>query len=42
MLSFDYNRTSNVFVDSNVGVENHIFKFSLILDKYTIMTVMQN
>ena len=45
MLSFDYNRTSNVFVDVNVGVKNHNFKFPLLLDRYTIMntimTVMQ-
>ena len=41
MLSFDYNRTSNVFVDVNVDVKNHNFKFSLILDKYNIMIVMQ-
>ena len=38
---FEYNRTSNVFVDVNVGVKNHNFKFPLILDKYTIMIVMQ-
>ena len=41
MLSFDYNRTSNVFVDVNVGVESHNLKFLLILDKYTVMIVMQ-
>ena len=41
MLSFDYNRTSNVFVDLNVDVKHHNFKFSLILDKYNIMIVMQ-
>ena len=43
MLSFDYNPTSVVFVDVNVGVKNHNFKFPLILDKYmyTIMMVMQ-
>ena len=41
MLSFDYNRTSNVFVDVNVSVKNHNFKFSLILDQYNMMTVMQ-
>ena len=40
MLSFEYNRTSNVFVDVNVGVRNHNFKFPLILDKYSIM-IMQ-
>ena len=42
MLSFDYNRTSNVFVDVNVSVKNHNFKFPLILDKYNIMIVMLN
>ena len=41
MLSFEYNRTSNVFVDVNVGVNNPNFKFPLILDKYNIMIVMQ-
>ena len=40
-LSFEYNRTSNVSVDVNVGVKNHNFKFPLILDDYNIMTVMQ-
>ena len=32
---------SYVFVDVNVGVKNHNFKFPLILDKYNIMIVMQ-
>ena len=41
MLSFEYNRTSSVFVDVNVGVQNHNFKFPLILTKYTIMIIMQ-
>ena len=41
MLSFEYNRTLNIFVDVNVGLKNHNFKFPLILDKYNIMTVMQ-
>ena len=41
MLSFEYNRTSNVSVDVNVGVKNHNFKFPLILDNYNIMIVMQ-
>ena len=41
MLSFEYNRTSNVFIDVNVGVKNHNVKFPLILDKYNIMIVMQ-
>ena len=40
MLSFDYNRTSNIFVDVNVGVKNHNFKFPLILDKRNIMIVL--
>ena len=31
----------NVFVDVNVCVKNHNFKFPLILDKYNIMIVMQ-
>ena len=41
MLSFDFNRTSNVFVDVHVGLKNHNFEFPLILDKYIIMIVMQ-
>ena len=41
MLSFDHNRTSNVFVDVNVGAKNHNFKFPRILDKFSIMIVMQ-
>ena len=41
MLSFDYNRTSNIFVDIKVGVKNHNFKFPLILDKYTTIIVLQ-
>ena len=41
MLSFDYSRTYNVFVDVNVSVKNHDLKFSQILDKYNIMIVMQ-
>ena len=41
MLSFEYNQTSSVFVDVNVGVQNHNFKFPLTLNKYTIMIVMQ-
>ena len=41
MSHFDYNRTSNVFVDVDVGVKNHNFKFSLILDQYNITIVMQ-
>ena len=41
MLSCEYNRTSNVFVDVNVKVKNHNCTFPLILDKYNIMIVMQ-
>ena len=41
MLSFNYNQTSNVFFDVNLGVKNHNIKSSLILDKYNIMIVMQ-
>ena len=37
MLAFNYNRTSNVFVDVGVGVKNHNYKFPLFLDKYIIM-----
>ena len=29
MLSFEYNQTSNVFVDVNVGVKSHYFKFQM-------------
>ena len=36
-----YNRTLDVFVNVNVGVKNHNFKFPLILDKYNMMIVMQ-
>ena len=43
MLSIDYNRTSNVSVDVNVGAKNRNFNIPLILDKYNnIMIVMQN
>ena len=42
MLSFDYNRTSNVFADVNVGGKNHNFNIPLILDRYNFMIVMQN
>ena len=42
MLSFDYNRTSDVNVDVKVGVKRHNFKFPLILNKYNITIVMQN
>ena len=41
MLSFNYSRTPNVFVNVNVGAKNHNIKFSLILDEYNIMIVMQ-
>ena len=41
MLSVDYNRTSNIFIDVNVGVKNHSFKFPLILDNCNSMIVMQ-
>ena len=41
MLSIDYTRTSNVFVDVNVGAKNHNFNILLILDKYNIMIVNQ-
>ena len=41
-LSFEYNRTVNVFVDVNVGSKKHSFKFPLILAMYNIMIVMQN
>ena len=41
MLSFQYNRTSNVFVDVNVSEMNHNFKFLLILGKCIILIVLQ-
>ena len=41
MLSFDYDRKSNVFVDVNVGAKNHNFNIPLNLDKYNVMIVMQ-
>ena len=40
MLSFHYNRTSDVFVDLNFGVKNHNFKYPLIMDKCNFMIVM--
>ena len=40
-VSFDYNRTSYVNIDVNVGVKKHNFKCPLVLDKNNIMTVMQ-
>ena len=42
MSSIDYDRTSNVFVDVNVGAKNHDFNFPLNLDKFNIIIVMQN
>ena len=41
MLSIDYDRTSNIFVDVNVGAKNHNFNISLIFDKNNIMVEMQ-
>ena len=41
MLSIDYDRTSNVFIDVFVGTKNHNFKFSLFLDKYNIIIKTQ-
>ena len=42
MLSIDYDRTSNVFVDVNVGAKNHNFNIPfLILYKKNIMNAMQ-
>ena len=41
MLSIDYTRTSNMFVDVNVSAKNHNFNIPLILDKYNIMIVIQ-
>ena len=41
MLSIDYDRKSNIFVDVNVGAKNHNFNILLILDKYKIMIEMQ-
>ena len=40
MLSIDYDRTSNVFFDVNVGAKNHNFNIPLILDKYNIMIIV--
>ena len=40
MSSIDYDRTSNAFVDVNVGGKNHDFNILLILNKYNIMKVM--
>ena len=41
MLSIDYNRKSHIFGDVNVCAQNQNFNIPLILDKYTIMIVMQ-
>ena len=41
MLSIDYDRTSSVFFDVNVGAKNHNFNIPLILDKYNIMIIVQ-
>ena len=41
MLSIEYDRASNIFVDVNVGAKNHNFNIPLILDKYNMMIVIQ-
>ena len=41
MLSIDYDRTSNVFVDVNVGAKNHNFNIPPILYKNNIMIAMR-
>ena len=41
MLSIRYDRTSNVFVNVNVGAKNHIFNIPLILEKYNVMIKLQ-
>ena len=41
MLSIDESRTSNLFVDVNVGTKNNNVNIPLILDKYNIMVVLQ-
>ena len=41
MLSIDYSRTYNVFVDVNVSAKNHNFNITLILGKFNIMIMMQ-
>ena len=41
MFSIDYDRTSNVFVDVNVGAKKHNFNIPLILYKNNIMISMQ-
>ena len=41
MLSIDKIRTSYVFVDVNIDIENHNFNLPLIFYKCNIMIVMQ-
>ena len=41
MLYIDYDRTSNVFVDINVGAKNHNFSGALILEKNNNLIEMQ-
>ena len=41
MLSIDYDRTSNIFVDVIVGAKYHNFSIPLILDKYNTMIEMK-
>ena len=41
MSSIDYDRTSNIFVDVNVGAKNHDFKSPLNLDTFYVMIVMR-
>ena len=41
MLSTDYNRTSNVFADVDIGATKHNFNIALNFDTYNIMIVMQ-
>ena len=41
MLSIVYNRTSNIFVNVNVGTKYHNFNIPLTLDKHNVMIVTQ-
>ena len=41
MLSIDYDRTYNVFVDVNIGSKNHKFNIPLNLDRYNKIRVQQ-
>ena len=41
MLSIDFDRTTIVLVDVNVGAKNHNFNISLIFDKNNIIIEMQ-